>query len=146
MCITGSDILLGLGCIKGKRICAGVGLFCPPPTPGTALRERNASPSKSSLLKVSWSSTVTIRHAPGEWHWSNEMILCPPRGQKLHYNHKTTISIQFNSLYSLSLSEMRNMLIGYLMWIGLMSVQVKWVTFVAFHKKSWKMEMCVCCM
>lgn len=86
--ITGSDILLGLGCIKGRRICAGSGLWGPPPTPGTALRDRNASPSKSSLLKVSWSSTVTSRHAPGDWHFSNVTELFPQEDR----SHITTIN------------------------------------------------------
>lgn len=47
----------------------------PPATPGMDLRARKASPSKSSVLKVSWSRTVTTRQAPGAWHWSRDTRL-----------------------------------------------------------------------
>lgn len=53
-------IPFGLGCMSGRRIWAGEGSgWCPclspdpPPTPGTAFRARKASPSKSSVVRVS---------------------------------------------------------------------------------------------
>lgn len=78
-----AELPLGLGCIRGRRIWAGVGSCCeltpspsfPPPTPGMDLRPRKASPSKSSALKVSWSRTVTTRQAPSVLHCSRETRL-----------------------------------------------------------------------
>lgn len=81
---------LGLGCIRGRRICSGEASICESTsspvcseTPGTSSRARNASPSKSSGLKVSWSRTVTTKQAPGVWHWSSET--------RLGYKKKLTV-------------------------------------------------------
>lgn len=73
-------IPLGFGCISGSRIWAGMASGCllssspclAPATPGMALRARKASPSKSSVLSVSWSRTVTTRQVPSAWHWSKD--------------------------------------------------------------------------